>query len=232
MPPRRRTSAPSSGYVLPLLVAMGTVLTGALTIASLLATGETVFAGSSGPHGFDRFVSRSAIEDGVRERLKRYERASLAGRITAARAALVEARRGLLHLLTRAPTQANQWALLAEVESRLSGVNQRTKAYLEMARITGPLEFPVIEKRIALGIRVWPLLDQATQAHIRTDIRTLLRLKPNHRAVAYLADVARSHSNFRAGIVRSAVHRWAPARIKAFDHWVKNGSPFHAAGQG
>jgi hypothetical protein len=129
-------------------------------------------------------------------------------------------------MLQMAPAQANQWILLAEVETRLAGLTPRAKHYLALARITGRLEFPVVEKRIALGVRVWPLLDKEARAHIRADIHTLLRAQPNHRAVGFLAEIARTYSKYQADVVRSVIQRWAPARIKSFDHWVRNGSPF------
>ncbi len=214
------------GHVLPLIVALACVFAGGIAVLSLLASGHTMFDKPANHTRQDQIVTNAAIAKGVQERLALYDKEHAAGRITAARNVLQEARRGLVRMLEHAPAQANQWILLAEVETRPAGLTPRAKHYLALARLTGRLEFPVVEKRIALGVRVWPLLDKAAQTHIRDDIRTLLRARPNHRAIGFLAEIARKYSKYQADVVRNAIQKWAPTRIKAFDHWVRNGSPF------
>lgn len=232
MPIHRGILTRLKGHVLPLVAALACGSAGGIAVLSLLASGQSVFEQAAIHTWQDRIAASSTIAKGVQKRLRLYDKAHVAGRITAARNTLQQTRRGLVRMLQRAPAQANQWILLAEVETRLAGLTPRAKRYLALARLTGRLEFPVVEKRIALGIRVWPLLDKAAQTHVRDDIRTLLRAQPNHRAIGFLAEIARAYSKYQADIVRSVIQKWAPTRIKTFDHWVRNGSPFRVQLQG
>ena len=139
------------------------------------------------------------------------------GPLDAANAADTIAADRLTGLMADGPSQPLGWYLIAEHNLATAGFSNEVTGALRLSYVTGRFDVRSAERRIAMLLRYWPLLQAEFGAELKSDVRTLVFGQGYDLTNSRLAYIAHYEAPAQAQRLRQTLGEVKPDYLYWFD---------------